>query len=202
MEEIHDLDKESVDAWGELSYGIAVPLTILTKPMHRSMSWALALLALLVAPVTSVRAQLSQVIFQDDFSASSIDPAKYTPDAPFFEGGKGDIRAEAGNGVIRFVGTTTQQWWSGGTLSVAGTYSASEESPVTFSIDRVSEVGAGTASRSALWILDEAGGGSIGRSGRTGMCRRAVGRTSRRSMGPRSMMADCIGWRSWPTARR
>lgn len=119
------------------------------------MSWALALLALLVAPVTTVRAQLSQVVFQDDFSASTIDPAKYTPDAPFFEGGKGDIRAEAGNGVIRFVGTTTQQWWSGGTLRVAGTYSASEESPVTFSIDRVAEVGVGTASRSALWILDE-----------------------------------------------
>lgn len=123
--------------------------------MYRSIHRALALLALFLTAGTVARGQLTQVIFQDDFSGSSIDATKYTPSAPFFEGGVGDIQATADNGVIRFVGTTTQQWWAGGTLRVAGTYSATESSPVTISIDRVSETGAGTASRSALWILDE-----------------------------------------------
>jgi hypothetical protein len=97
----------------------------------------------------------SNVVFSDDFSSDVIDPARYAPDAPFFEGGTGDIRGEAGNGVMRFVGTTTQQWWSGGTLRVVPTFAPSESETVTVSIDRVSEAGQGTASRSALWILDE-----------------------------------------------
>src|SRR5262249_19859206 len=95
------------------------------------------------------------VVFQDDFASNTIDPAKYQADAPFFEGGQGDIHAEAGNGVLKFVGTTSQQWWSGGTLRIVPTFEASEEAPVTISIDRVAEAGQGTASRSALWILDE-----------------------------------------------
>ena len=60
-------------------------------------------------------AQISTVVFSDDFAASTIDTNKYQPDAPFFEGGLGDIHAQAGNGVMQFVGTTTQQWWSGAT---------------------------------------------------------------------------------------
>ncbi len=95
------------------------------------------------------------VVFQDDFASNTIDPGKYQPDAPFFEGGKGDIHATAHDGVIEFVGTTSQQWWSGGTLRVVPTFEASEASVLTVSIDRVAEAGVGTASRSALWILDE-----------------------------------------------
>jgi hypothetical protein len=95
------------------------------------------------------------VVFQDDFASNTIDPAKYQPDAPFFEGGTGDIHATAHDGVIEFVGTTTQQWWSGATLRVVPTFEASEASVLTVSIDRVAEAGVGTASRSALWILDE-----------------------------------------------
>ena len=97
----------------------------------------------------------STVVFQDDFVANTIDPAKYVPDAPFFEGGTGTIHAEAHDGVIEFLGTTTQQWWSGGTLRVVPTFEASEASVLTVSIDRVSEAGVGSASRSAFWILDE-----------------------------------------------
>ena len=100
-------------------------------------------------------AQVSSVVFEDDFSSDSIDPAKYEASAPFFEGGVGDVHAEAGNGVMRFVGTTTQQWWSGGTLRIVPTFEPSADSPVTLSIDRVEEAGQGTASRSALWVLDE-----------------------------------------------
>ncbi|MBI2926803.1 MAG: hypothetical protein HYY24_13995, partial [Verrucomicrobia bacterium] len=97
----------------------------------------------------------SNVVFSDDFAADTIDPAKYEPDAPFFEGGIGDIHAEAGNGVMRFVGTTTQQWWSGGTLRIVPTFAPSEAETITLSIDRIAEAGVGTAARSALWILDE-----------------------------------------------
>ncbi len=95
------------------------------------------------------------VAFEDDFSATTIDPGKYQPDAPFFEGGQGDIHAEIGNGVMSFVGTTSQQWWAGGTLRIVPTFDAGEDTPVEISIDRVAEAGVGTASRSALWILDE-----------------------------------------------
>jgi len=110
--------------------------------------WCLAALA-------TAQAQITKVVFQDDFSSNTVDPAKYQPDAPFFEGGVGDVHAEAGNGVMKFVGTTSQQWWSGGTLRVAPVFSASEAAPLTVSIDRVAEAGVGSASRSALWILDE-----------------------------------------------
>ena len=105
--------------------------------------------------VPRASAQIPTVMLQDDFASNTIDANKYKPDAPFFEGGKGDVHAEARNGVIEFVGTTTQQWWSGATLQIAQTYEATEGTPVTVSIDRVAEAGVGTASRSALWILDE-----------------------------------------------
>src|SRR4051812_3719682 len=82
-------------------------------------------------------AQAPVVVFSDDFESNTIDPAKYLPDAPFFEGGVGDIHATAHDGVMEFVGTTTQQWWSGGTLRVAPTFTATEATPVTVSIDRV-----------------------------------------------------------------
>lgn len=116
---------------------------------------ALLVMAVLLSWITPAQAQLTQVVFEDDFSSNTIDPAKYQTDSPFFEGGVGDIHAEAGGGVMRFVGTTSQQWWAGGTLRVVPVFNASEESPLTVSIDRVSELGVGTASRSALWILDE-----------------------------------------------
>ncbi len=121
--------------------------------VSRRRTWIAAFLLLLCG--LRMSAQISTVVFEDDFSANTIDPARYQPDAPFFEGGLGDVKAQAGNGVIEFVGTTTQQWWAGATLRVNQTYTASESSPVSISIDRVAEIGVGTASRSALWILDE-----------------------------------------------
>jgi len=115
---------------------------------------ALACVQLLSQP-TLAQAPAPVVVFSDDFESNTIDPAKYVPDAPFFEGGIGDIHATAHDGTIEFVGTTSQQWWSGGTLRVVPTFTATEATPVTVSIDRVSEAGVGTAARSALWILDE-----------------------------------------------
>src|SRR6266496_3631956 len=115
---------------------------------------AAAILCLLVC-LPRASAQISTVVFSDDFAASTIDTNKYQPDAPFFEGGLGDIHAVAGNGVIQFAGSTTQRWWSGATLRVVPTFTASEGANVAVSIDRVAEAGMGSASRSALWILDE-----------------------------------------------
>ena len=103
----------------------------------------------------TIQAQISSVVFEDDFSSNAIDPGTYEQATPFFEGGVGDIHAEAGDGVMRFVGTTTQQWWSGGTLKLKQSFQATPDTPVTISIDRVAEAGQGTASRSALWIFDE-----------------------------------------------
>ncbi len=99
--------------------------------------------------------QQGNVVFSDDFESNEIDPAKYEAAEPFFEGGKGDIHAEPGNGVMRFVGSTTQQWWSGGTLRIVPTFAPSDSEKITLSIDRVEEAGEGTASRSALWIFNE-----------------------------------------------
>ncbi|MCI0534970.1 MAG: hypothetical protein L0Z50_07065, partial [Verrucomicrobiales bacterium] len=122
---------------------------------RRMAAIVLAVFAVSYVNLPLVQAQVNQIVFQDDFASNTIDPAKYQVDAPFFEGGQGDIHAEAGGGVLKFVGTTSQQWWSGGTLRVVPTFEATEDAPVTISIDRVAEAGVGTASRSALWILDE-----------------------------------------------
>ena len=64
-----------------------------------------------------------------------------TAEFALFEGGVGDIHAEAGGGVMHFVGTTTTQWWSGGTLRVVPTFTATEDNKLQVSIDRVAEAG-------------------------------------------------------------
>src|SRR5205814_1282532 len=112
-----------------------------TKPYMRSINlrWMVCLCTVLFISSLSAKAEISTVLFQDDFASNTIDPAKYQPDAPFFEGGTGDIHATAHDGVIEFVGTTTAQWWSGGTLRLAQTFTASEESNAAISIDRVAE---------------------------------------------------------------
>jgi hypothetical protein len=124
---------------------------------HGKLSFALvcALWVGFVGQIQKANAQVSTVVFQDDFESNTIDSSKFEEASPFFEGGVGDIHAEAGDGVMRFVGTTTQQWWSGGTLRIKETFDATPDTPVTASIDRVEIADVGTAERSALWILDE-----------------------------------------------
>ena len=108
----------------------------------------------LLASLPRASAQITNQVFFDDFSAGVIDTNKYQPDAPFFEGGLGDIHATEANGVVEFTGTVSQQWWAGATLRLVPTFSASDETNVVISVDRVSEAGMGTSSRSALWIMD------------------------------------------------
>lgn len=117
--------------------------------------WVLATLGLICwLGGLSASAQITNTVFFDDFQSGSIDPAVYQPDAPFFEGGIGNISATEANGVVEFTGTVSQQWWAGGTLRLTQGFSVSDETNLVVSIDRVSESGAGTASRSALWIMD------------------------------------------------
>lgn len=126
------------------------------RPCYGMFRAAAALAAAALLGLSSnLSAEFTSVVFEDDFSSNTVDPTKYIPDAPFFEGGVGDIHAEAADGVLKFVGSTSQQWWSGGTLRIVPTFTASEQSKVVISVDRVAEAGRGTASRSALWILDE-----------------------------------------------
>src|SRR5436190_18167126 len=94
--------------------------------IRRTTAVVFAVLAFGFIGVPFLHGQASKVVFQDDFVSNTIDPAKYQPDAPFFEGGIGDIHATAHDGVIEFVVTTTQQWWSGGPLGVVRAFEASE----------------------------------------------------------------------------
>ena len=68
------------------------------SPRFVLMPVVLAFMMILILSLSGVRVsgQISQVVFADDFSSNTIDPGKYQPDAPFFEGGLGDIHAEAG----------------------------------------------------------------------------------------------------------
>jgi hypothetical protein len=102
-----------------------------------------------------VQAQITNTVFFEDFETGIIDPGKFVPDSPFFEGGIGDISASIVNGELEFFGTVSQQWWAGATLRVVPTFTVSEEADIIASVDRLQEAGVGTASRSALWIMDE-----------------------------------------------
>lgn len=125
------------------------------SPVRAGGRWLVQHLALVCClGALSASAQITNTVFSDDFEDGIIDPAVYQPDAPFFEGGVGNISAAEANGVVEFTGTVSQQWWAGGTLRVVQGYSVSDETNLVVSIDRVSETGAGTASRSALWIMD------------------------------------------------
>ena len=104
---------------------------------------------------SNVQGQITNTVFFEDFDDGVIDPAQFAPDAPFFEGGVGDISASISNGELEFTGTVSQQWWAGATLRVVPTFTVSEEADIVASVDRVQELGVGTASRSAFWVMDE-----------------------------------------------
>jgi hypothetical protein len=120
----------------------------------RSPSALAKLILFLVLGVMTAQAQLTNVVFSDDFAGSSIDSAKWAVDAPVFEGGKGNIAPTQRDGILEFSGTVTEQWWAGATLRALPVFPVSAETNVIVTVDRVQEGGVGTASRSALWIMD------------------------------------------------
>src|SRR5690348_6779073 len=114
----------------------------------RLMMLACSLLAM------GAQAQTAQTLFSDDFESGAIDPAKWSVDSKPFESGTSDIQAYENSGVLEFSGTVTEQWWPGVALGTVPTFSASLETNLVISVDRLAELGAGTASRSAIWITD------------------------------------------------
>ncbi len=114
----------------------------------------LTLLMVFALAPRQISAQITNVVFSDDFSTDGINTNKYAIDAPVFEGGTGDIAPTQANGVLEFTGTVAVQWWAGATLRVKQPFTVSEETNVIVSVDRVAEAGQGTSSRSALWIMD------------------------------------------------
>jgi hypothetical protein len=96
----------------------------------------------------------SQILFSDDFESGTIDPAKWQLDDKPFESGVSDIQAYENGGVLEFSGTVTAQYWPGLNLVAVPTFKASLQTNLVVTVDRVSELGAGTASRSAIWITD------------------------------------------------
>ncbi len=114
-----------------------------------------ALLISLWLGAVSVQGQITNTVFFEDFESGVIDPEQFVPDAPFFEGGLGDISGAIVNGELEFTGTVSQRWWAGATLRLVPTFSVSEEADIIASVDRVQEAGVGSGSRSAFWIMDE-----------------------------------------------
>ena len=98
---------------------------------------------------------IPEVLFSDDFEDGAMDPLLWRIDPVAFETGTGEFSAVEADGVMTLSGALTTNWWAGYALATQPTFDASLTGPLTFEIDRVSHVGAGTAHRSALWITDE-----------------------------------------------
>ncbi len=89
----------------------------------------------------------------DNFTADTVDAAKWNTQAADFEVGSGTYTADTTSNVdqLTIAGTNTNQsFWGGTTLESVNTFSSSVETTIT--VDRVSLSGAGTAKRSSLWI--------------------------------------------------
>src|SRR5688500_5389181 len=121
---------------------------------RRFNSKILLTVAVLALPLASpLQAQITNILFFEDFE-SPLNTNELVPAAPFFEGGVGDIQGTVTGGVVEFSGTVSQQWWAGATLRVVPTFTVSDANQVAVEVDRVAEAGQGTASRSALWVMD------------------------------------------------
>lgn len=117
--------------------------------------WFGSLAALGVAAgLFGMRACASQVLFSDPFDGASIDTSKWRVDGRPFESGSSDITAVEGGGMLTFSGTVTGNYWPGTALATIPTFTASNETNLVCTLDRLYDYSTGTASRSALWITD------------------------------------------------
>jgi hypothetical protein len=110
--------------------------------------YAAAILAAAASPACA------QLLFSEDFTSTSLDPTKWRLDNQPFESGTSDIAPSVGGGYLTFSGTQLAGWWGGSAVATVPTFKASPETNLVFQVDRVSEGGSGTATRSAIWITD------------------------------------------------
>lgn len=122
------------------------------KPSHRTWRRGLAILTLLASGVTINSS--AQEVFYDDFMNATLDPVKWRVDSTPFESGTTDVTLTVGGGYLTFSGTDTAGWWGGAAVMTVPTFKASPETNLVFTVERTSEFGIGTASRSAMWITD------------------------------------------------
>jgi hypothetical protein len=113
---------------------------------------AFCMAAMAVLPAVHCDAQ--QLLFSEDFSATTLDPAKWRIDNVPFESGTSDIAPTVGGGLLNFYGINSAGWWGGSAIATVPTFTASPETNLVFQVDRINEGGVGTASRSAIWITD------------------------------------------------
>src|SRR5690349_9190452 len=119
----------------------------------RRPSLTIALMILSLVTAARLSAQVTNVVFSEDF-AGPLNTNKLVADNIGFEGGKGTIAPTVANGVVEFTGAVSEQWWAGAALRVVPTFKANDETNIVFSADRVSATGEGTAYRSSMWITD------------------------------------------------
>ncbi len=120
------------------------------KPKLLSMAMALA--GMLSLP--NVSAQITNTVFSEDFSGSTLNTSKWSFQDRSLEGGKGNNNYTIHDGVVELTCEVTEQWWAGGVIKALPTFAANAETNVMVTVERVSETGNGTALRSCLWIMD------------------------------------------------
>ena len=95
-------------------------------------------------------------VFEDDFDDDEIDLAKWRIDPAPFETGSGDFTAVEADGTLTIAGASVNNWWGGLSLAAVPTFSASVDAPLSFEVDRVLHVHAGSSTRTSVWITDAA----------------------------------------------
>ena len=105
--------------------------------------------------VSGASAQVTNVVFTDNFSGTTLNTNKWKVTAYSQEGGSGNFTETVSNGVVEITGTTTEQWWGGGEIQVATNFPVNAETNVVFSVTRVADNSntGDTAHRSQMFIL-------------------------------------------------
>ena len=91
----------------------------------------------------------------DDFAAASVDGAKWnTLNLGLESTADGGYTASTTGGTLALGGTSTFSYWAGKSLESVARFSS--RAKVTFTVDRVSLAGSGTAYRSSMWLRADA----------------------------------------------
>jgi intracellular sulfur oxidation DsrE/DsrF family protein len=95
------------------------------------------------------------VLMQDDFSAATIDTAKWQIDNAAFETGSGTYTVNQTGGTLVVSGALDiAQYWGGARLKTVKSFVATKELNLVCEVDRVSVVESGTAARTGILIAN------------------------------------------------